>query len=154
MAIIFQPPGCGRLGGGNPATAASGHRINRRGTETRTFGQLLSFNFSFPQCIYLLLSKHKAFWRNGCAASCHPAADQNWRAQGGRSNCRSCNCWIHHLGDSPECHHLAYFGLQQRVSNQSSCLQVLGGAFSGFGCGCGCCDSFQANTPWFLLPSL
>lgn len=42
------------------------------------FRELLSFDISFSQCIYLLLSKHKVFWRNGCAAPWHSvAADQD-----------------------------------------------------------------------------
>lgn len=90
MAIVFQPPGCGGLGGANPATAASWHKINRRGTDTWAFGELLSFNFSFSQCISLLLSKHKVFWRNGCVAPWHPAADQDRKAQTGSRDCSCC----------------------------------------------------------------
>lgn len=74
-AIVFQPPGYGCLREENPASAASSHKINRRGTEKWTFGELLSRNFSFSQCVYLLLSKLTVLWRDGCAAPWHPATD-------------------------------------------------------------------------------
>lgn len=74
-ALFFQPPGCGCLREGNPASAPSPHKINRRGAETWTFGELLSCNFFFSQCIYLLLSELTVLWRDGCAAPWHPATD-------------------------------------------------------------------------------
>lgn len=44
------------------------------------FWRHFSSHFSFSQCIYLLLSEQKVFWRTGCTPPWHPAVDQYWKA--------------------------------------------------------------------------
>lgn len=80
MSYRFPAPCCRFLGWGNPGAAGSWQKVN---TESMESGKLLSFNFSFSQCIYLLISKREVFWRNGRASPWHPTA------VGGID----CSCW-------------------------------------------------------------
>lgn len=155
MAYRFPAPGCRFLGWGNPGAAASWHKVNRGSMD---FGKLLSFNFSFSQCIYLLISKREVFWRNDCASSWHPAAAQKKRLRAGGTDC---SCWSQELQLLVPIWETVLNAICLLILDSSRVYQIslpdpkaLGVAFSGFDCESGCCDSFQANTPWILLPAL
>lgn len=106
MAVVFQPLGYRHSGGENPATAGSWHEINRRGTETWTFGDISHLTSLFLNA-FTCCSLNRRYFGGRVVplpVILQLTGTEKLEVVTTADDPRSCKHWNHHMGDSPECH--------------------------------------------------